>query len=346
MKFFNWINPPKLNCNKECIFVLQWHVSELCNLKCKHCYQSNNITEITDFYYEKVLDQYALLIRELRKSYKCNIRAMVTITGGEPLLYPKFWDICKLVKKHNFLLGILTNGTLLTKKTVENIKRLDPFYVQVSIDGTEEHHNEIRGNDAFEKAIQGLKELIDHKIRTSISFTAHALNYKDFYEVASLGAQLGVNCVWSDRLIPFGSGESMKDAILSPDQTKEYFQLMYKAKKDFEGKTYVKMQRALQFMISGEQPYQCTAGKLLLTLMPNGDIYPCRRLPVPVGNITQNTLTEIFFNNTFLKRLRDPDSISPDCAYCASGKQCGNGLKCLSFALYGDPFRKDPGCWN
>lgn len=106
------------------------------------------------------------------------------------------------------------------------------------------------------------------------------------------------------------------------------------------------MQRALQFMISGEQPYQCTAGKLLLTLMPNGDIYPCRRLPVPVGNIKETTLSKVFFDNGFLKNLRNPSFIAQDCISCKSEKQCGNGLKCLSYALYGDPFRKDPGCWK
>lgn len=345
MRFLEWLFPPANECDKECTFVLQWHLSDKCNLRCTHCYQADGMNEITSCYYKKVLDQFEDLIQRFKKERKCNIRGMVTLTGGEPLLYPHFLDVCAEVKRRHFLLGILTNGTLITSEYAEKIKSYDPYYVQVSIDGAEDTHNAIRGQGAFRKTVDGLARLIKQGIRTSISFTAHAQNYKEFYDVAKTGATVGASCVWSDRLIPFGNGEQMKEQCLTPTQTEEFFHIMKKAKIDFAGKTYVKMQRALQFLVADEQPYQCTAGKLLLTLLPNGDIYPCRRMPISVGNIQDTTLSKVFFGHAVMKMLRNEHLVAKECANCEKVRQCKNGLRCLSYAIHGTPFKKDPGCW-
>ena len=55
------------------------------------------------------------------------------------------------------------------------------------------------------------------------------------------------------------------------------------------------MNRALQFLEGDGRPYRCTAGESLLILMPSGDLYPCRRMPIPLGNVTKVPLEKLCF---------------------------------------------------
>ncbi len=111
-------------------------------------------------------------------------------------------------------------------------------------------------------------------------------------------------------------------------------------------KTEIAMHRALQFLCGDGRPYHCTAGDSLMTVLPNGDLLPCRRMPVSVGNLKKKHLAELYYTSDFFRDLRDRRRISRGCENCFYQKLCRGGLKCLSYAVYGSPFRADPGCWR
>ena len=110
-------------------------------------------------------------------------------------------------------------------------------------------------------------------------------------------------------------------------------------------RTEVAMHRALQFLIGGGEPYRCTAGSSLLTLLPNGDLLPCRRLPIVVGNVLQTPLVNLYRDNETLRALRE-SAPPPACAACAYRRACRGGLRCLAYAASGDLTTIDPGCWQ
>ena len=110
-------------------------------------------------------------------------------------------------------------------------------------------------------------------------------------------------------------------------------------------RTEVSMHRALQFLEGGYRPYHCTAGDTLVTVEPNGDLYPCRRMPIQVGNMMETPLLKLYYGSDLFRSLRDRNRISDNCQSCFYSKLCRGGLKCLSYAVTGDPFRSDPGCW-
>jgi len=109
--------------------------------------------------------------------------------------------------------------------------------------------------------------------------------------------------------------------------------------------TEIAMHRALQFHAGGE-PYHCTAGDSLITVLQNGDLYPCARMPVKTGNLLKKNLRELYYDNDLFKRLRNKDFLCKGCENCWYEKLCRGGLKCLSYAVQGDPFIADPGCWH
>jgi radical SAM protein with 4Fe4S-binding SPASM domain len=105
------------------------------------------------------------------------------------------------------------------------------------------------------------------------------------------------------------------------------------------------MIRALQFLVAGERPYRCRAGDSLITVMPNGDVYPCRRMPILVGNLMETPLAELYYRSDVFRALRDSQRVSDGCDVCRYAGVCRGGARCVSYAMTGDPFTADPGCW-
>lgn len=324
-------------------FVLQWHLSENCNLKCLHCYQENHKPiQLSYEQLEKIYKQYKNLLKKLK------MKGHINITGGEPLCNPHLFKILDLIKKDEELISfsILTNGTLITKNIAKKIKSYNPYYVQVSLEGGQKTNDYIRGKGTYKKIAKGIKNLKKYNIFTSISFTATTLNYKEFPKVVSYAKKYKVDNVWSDRYIPLGDSED-KNLSLNVSQTQEYLSIMakerLKLKRKQYNKTTISMYRALQFQKTNDFAYGCTAGDTLLTVMENGDLVPCRRMPIVVGNLLKDDMYKLYKTNSILKELRK-NTIPDDCNDCEHAQMCHGGLKCLTYAIYKDLNHKDIGC--
>lgn len=334
---------------------MQWHITDRCNLRCRHCYQESFTTEDLPFQaLMNILGQYRELLKEwnIRENHT-RARGHINVTGGEPFVRKDFFELLKVFHKNRdeFTYGILTNGTLLSRESVERLKELEPSFVQVSLEGGEETHDQIRGKGSFRKTLEGIRVLISRGIETLVSFTAHRENYREFPHVVKTARKLKVDRVWSDRLIPCGGGAGMKDMVLSPEQTREFFYIMKEcAQGNFftrTDKTRVEMNRGLQFLVAGGRPYSCAAGDTIFTITAEGELLPCRRMPIPSGNLLgKKKLGELYFENEFFKKLRDKQITSAGCRDCIYVNLCRGGLRCLAYAMTGDPFNTDPGCWK
>jgi radical SAM protein with 4Fe4S-binding SPASM domain len=333
-------------------FVLQWHITDACNSNCSHCYRDTAEAPIAmDVSHRKtVIRQYETLIQLLRS--RRPVRGLITITGGEPFLDPGLPSLLQLLhgRKESFSFAILSNGTLIDPEIIELLHSFPPSYVQVSLDGMQPVHDGIRGQGAFLKAVQGIRRLVDGKIRTLVSFTASRSNYRELPRVAAFAGKLGTTKMWTDRMIPLGQGGSSAHEVLGPMETLEYCRLLRSAKlksslhvfRDFN----MTAGRSLQFLKCGGDPYACNAGSGLLAILPNGDVYPCRRLPKKVGRIPDQTLSSIYITHPYLEQLRNPERISSGCERCRYGHTCRGGARCMAYALRGTPFTADPGCWK
>ena len=324
-------------------FILQWHLGEACNLKCLHCYQENHIPiQLSYDKLERIYNQF----KELLKKKK--MRGHINITGGEPLCNPHLFKLLDLIKKDSDLItfSILTNGTLITDEIAKKIKEYNPYYVQVSLEGGKKTNDYIRGDGTYKQIAEGIKNLKKYDIYTSISFTANKLNYKEFPKVVKYARKYNVNNVWSDRYIPLGNSKD-KDLALNYDETREYLKIMYQEREKLINKknnnTSISMNRALQFQMTYNPAYGCTAGDTLLTVMENGDLVPCRRMPIFIGNLLKDNMYDLYKNNKILKKLRK-ETIPDDCKDCEHSNMCHGGLKCLTYALYKDLNHKDIGC--
>ncbi|OFY94545.1 MAG: hypothetical protein A2491_10805, partial [Bacteroidetes bacterium RIFOXYC12_FULL_35_7] len=285
---------------------LQWHINEVCNQHCEHCYQSEFAHP--GFEFEKLVEiihAYKKLVTDFNEKYNNRFyKGHINITGGEPLLHPDFFRLLEFLsayKKH-FTFAILSNGSLITDEVAVRLKIAAPEFIQLSIDGNEKMHDRIRSKNNFKTVVNAIKILNKHKIKTYISFTAHSENYKCFPDVAKTGRKYNVAKVWADRFVPFNTAsESLK--TLNIDESNDFFRIMNyeKKKKNLFSKTKIEMSRALMFFETGEKPYHCAAGDTLICILHDGILFPCRRLPISCGNIFEENLSELYFHNSFLK---------------------------------------------
>jgi len=330
--------------------LFQWHVTDRCNLACSHCYQ--DCPPAPDPTWEElmlILERFKSAIAGWRAAGTApSFRVQVTVTGGEPFLRDDFPLLLERLSEARplFSFAVLSNGTLLTPAAVRSLERSRPAFVQVSIDGDRQSHDRMRGEASYDRAVAGVKLLVGAGIPVYLSFTAQRCNYRDFPSVARLGRRLGVARVWSDRMVPCGREHRAEESLMTPDQTREFVGLMERERRrGWFGSSPVVLHRSLQFTAGGISPYRCSAGDTLVTVLPNGDVCPCRRLPKVEGNMLRQSLQDIYGNSSFFRELRDRNRVNTGCESCFYARTCGGGSRCLASAVYGDPFRADPGCW-
>ncbi len=115
-------------------FTLQWHITERCNLQCKHCYQNENYIEEEMGFKKKIelIDKFVYFCSKIGK------KPRISFTGGEPFaikdeLY-SLLDYCN--KKYpSIKKSVLTNGTLIKEEDISLLKNFNLDYIQISLDG-------------------------------------------------------------------------------------------------------------------------------------------------------------------------------------------------------------------
>ncbi len=327
---------------------LQWHITERCNLRCAHCYQENFRDPgfgLTDWL--PILEQF----RAFLGSAPQRIPGHLTVTGGEPFAHPEFPALLErfVALRDEFTFAILCNGTLIDATLARRLAAWAPRYVQVSIDGTPATHDALRGKGQHAAAVVGIQQLVAAGLRVMIAFTAQRDNFREFPDVVRLGQRLSVARVWADRMIPSGQGQMLQG--LSAEETREFIELMRQTqlqatsglKRRIGQRTEVALHRALQFL-GGGPAYRCTAGDTLITVMPDGTLYPCRRLPIDAGNLHHTPLATLYEGALF-RGLRDATVVASGCTACVYESLCRGGLRCLSQAVENRVDVADPGCW-
>lgn len=329
---------------------LQWHITNRCNKRCKHCYQEDYKCEempIKELF--NIVEQYKELLDEYNKKNSICCKGHINITGGEPFIRDDIFELLDYLKfnRDKFTFGILTNGSFLTEEVVKRLKDYRPRIVQVSLDGNKEMHDNIRGEGSYDEVIKAIKLLKKYDIKSLVSFTANNENYKCFPDVVKAARKAKAYKVWTDRMVPIGSSLNKCVNTLEPKEVEEYLNILRKEKEKFLNRhttTKIAIERSLQFLCGEQTNYKCNAGKGLIIVTENGDVMPCRRLPIIVGNVNDTSLRDIYYNSDVMNDLRK-DGIKPKgCEKCKFLSICNGGAKCISFGVYGSYRIGDYGC--
>jgi radical SAM protein with 4Fe4S-binding SPASM domain len=329
-------------------FYIQWHITNLCNLRCRHCYQ-DDFSKRNDLDWaglKKVCDNLLNTMREWDKA------VCIHLTGGEPLLKPELFPLINHLDQQSMVeeLGIITNGLPIDR---EMMKRLSGFSklkkIKISLDGGDAETNDsIRQKETFDKVMQNLP-LIKETGRFEIlfMFTAMKRNLRSLPSLFRLCQDIGIDGLIIERFIPLGRGREVMDEVLSKEEWKEMIGMLSDFISTEEEHSFFPYQ-AFQISFGGEEPEllgaPCVVGVDGLCIMPEGSVFPCRRFPISIGNLLETSLKQIWDESEILEKLRRKENLKGKCGNCEID-DC-RGCRSLALALTGDYLGEDPHCWH
>jgi len=329
-------------------FYIQWHITNLCNLRCKHCYQDDfsKTNDLDRPGLKKVSENIFSALREWDQT------ACIHLTGGEPLLKPELFLLLNDLNQQSAVeeLGIITNGLLIDP---ELTRRLSDFSklkkMKISLDGGDAETNDsLRRRGTFKKVIQNLSYIKEGgRFEILLMFTIMKRNFKSLSSFLRLCQDLGIDGLIIERFIPLGRGKEIVNEVLSQEEWKEMIgMLLGFSSIEGEEPSFLPYQ-AFQMSFNGEEPEllgaPCVIGKDGICVMPNGDVLPCRRFPISIGNLLKGSLKTIWEKSELLEKLRRKENLKGKCGECEI-EDC-RGCRSLALALTGDYLSEDPHCW-
>jgi len=343
-------------------FVLQWHLTARCEHNCQHCYMHDESTYKSELFNELDFNNCIKIIDDFDKTLDhWGIKGKINFTGGDPLLKEGVFEIIKYAREKNISIGILGNPDKIDYEIAEKLRNLGVSRYQVSIDGLEETHDRLRGKKgAFKEAIKTIHILEDVGIPSVVMFTLSRINAHELIDVIRLANKERVSIFDFARLVPIGAGKNLYDEMLTPEEYKklllkvleEYRRLKENGSKTFFGrKEYLWLLLYQELGLLKPLPHDketiysgCGIGINLLVILADGTVYSCRRLPIKIGKVPEESLREIFVNSESLNKLRDVDRMKK-CSKCELKQFC-RGCPAVAYGATGDYFGEDPQCWK
>jgi radical SAM protein with 4Fe4S-binding SPASM domain len=302
----------------------------------------------------KTVHEASDMIKAWSDRFRISFTPSMNITGGEPFLRHDLFDILQAVKEAGFEVSLLTNGTLVNGLRARKLAGIGVDGVQVSMEGPEDIHDAIRGTGSFAATTAGVRHLVDCGLDVTLNVTISSLNAQHVRKVIDFGSRAGVKRVGFSRLVPSGKGSAMISQMLSKRELRDlYAALLAPGSKSpgiVTGDPIASRMKRPADGDAGAIPVSgCAAGISGLTIQSNGDIVPCRRLPLCLGNVRKDSLREVWATSPVLEALRDRSRYEGKCGACARWAVC-RGCRAIAYAWSlargeGDFLADDPQCF-
>ncbi|NOZ86095.1 MAG: 4Fe-4S cluster-binding domain-containing protein [Deltaproteobacteria bacterium] len=267
---------------KRLPFLISWYLTSKCQLQCKGCFffardfpKARPLTSTQRF---DLLEQ----LIELKQPY-------LTLVGGEPFLCKDLFPIAERAQQGGITVDVVSNGQDISRNDLDKVDGRF-FKIWISIDGSRDANDAMRGSGAWDRAMRTLRHLLSKRrhTRVCVSTILNHLNIADMPKFVSMLRGMGVDQVClKENLIPkYRPEESTLPAALEQlIQIKEESPGFILQEKEF-------FEHLLNLRRQGHA--SCFPEKHLhIGLMPEGTVSACVSFPVPIGNVRDRPLVQI-----------------------------------------------------
>ncbi len=319
------------------VFTLQWHITQVCDLHCKHCYDRSDRAPLSLARGLAVLDDLLAFCQSR------HVRGQVSFSGGNPLLYPHFLELYQAAVDRGFSVAILGNATskehLLPLLTIEK-----PAFYQVSLEGLPEHNDFIRGKGYFARVMEFLDLLREQEIYSMVMLTLTRGNMAQVLPLAELLRDRADLFVFN-RLAMVGEGSLLESVPIA--EYRGFLERYLAAARENPGMglkdNFFNVLRAEKGepLLGGCAGFGCGAAFNFVSLLPDGEVHGCRKFPSLIGNVFSQSLAEIYDSPA----ARHYRAGCQACRDCRLRPACG-GCLAVSHGFGLDVFtERDPYCF-
>ena len=322
---------------KTRVFTVQWHLTNRCPFHCRHCYDRSARDDLNLIEVRQVLADTLDFCRKKR------VRPQFSLSGGDPLIYPHFWDLYGDIAKVKVPVSIL--GNPIPAPEIQRLMEVQtPIYYQVSLEGLSAYNDEVRGSGHFERTMAFLAQARALGLETHVMLTLTRANLDQVIPLGTLLRGLTGRFTFN-RLAQVGQAVD-----LEPPSQADYKALLEEyinARRNnpvfgFKDNLFNILRHTHnQPMLPGCTGFGCGAAFNFVALLPDGEVHACRKFPSRIGNIRENKLAAIYHS----AEARSYRGGSLACRKCRLRRSCG-GCLAVTYGRGGDPLReRDPDCF-
>ncbi len=354
-----------------------WNITRTCNLRCVHCYSDSNAVnypgELTWGQMEKVVDDLA--------AYQV---PSLLLSGGEPMIHPRFFDLVDKASAAGLKLTISTNGTLITPEKAALLKAANVAYVGISLDGIGPVHDQFRRKEgAFDAAVRGFRNCHDVDQKTGLRLTLTRHNVENIGRILDFIEEQEIQRVCFYHLVPAGRGSGLQvlgaeeargaiDTLIARVEawhrqgvTRELLTVTQPADGAY---LLVRMEREnhpnlaeARRLLGWNGGGANSSGRGIANIDTQGNVHPDQFWQdVTLGNVKLMPFSEIWEGRNpesaeMLESIRSIGLLSQEerqarmsgpCAACTWFPICGGGFRTrAAFCNDGDLWGSDPGCY-
>jgi radical SAM protein with 4Fe4S-binding SPASM domain len=325
---------------------LFFELTSRCNLRCKHCYMEAGLARPS----ELRLQDFLNLVEE----FSSLGGTYLTLSGGEPLLFPAWAAVAEVGAERGLRLSLMTNGTFLDRKALAIVERLN-INVGLGLDGfTAASHDANRGRGSFAQAQAALRLLVDHgyQANTTICFTPMRTSVYDLPALVDEMLALGLPRLYISLLEDRGRARYFRERIaLTPEQRRWLLTYLYDVScatlgtLDIEVTHHTEIFARLLFDGASE-----SKNNLTIRIPSDGEVYLSAYMGAPehcVGKVGEQSLAAILDSDAATAILaaceRRVERI-PKCASCVFKKVCRGGSAVLAHSKFGTFEEPDEFC--
>lgn len=309
--------------------LLYFALTNRCNSSCVYCFRNAN--KVENAMIDKSLIKRAIMsFREISSP-----DATIVYTGGEPTCYPDLIEIADYARDYKFKNTLQTNGLLISRNVGLYARVFDT--IQISLDSIDETINDwLRGKQGHLNLVkEAIRFLKQYPVRVRLATTITRRNLEDITRIRDVFPDIEFQYT---PMLKIGRGESMSHLSLSPTEFLEHLGSIPNGLEEC----------VIDIPKFGEKNMSCGAGSSILSVSPEGDVFPCQMLhheTLKCGNLREQTLEEIFHSSTVLKRFRQysVDTIE-NCKKCPIRYICGGGCLANGFWIRNRIFDRDCFC--
>ena len=333
------------------LYMMVWRATRVCNYNCAYCSFASNPSvsgEVDTEGGKRIVDEV----------YDFGGR-WFGISGGEALMRDDLFDIIAHARDIGLNVSLIANGHFVKGETLDKLVKYE-VHTAVSVDGTEETNDALRGEGAYAKAVSAMEKLSQHDLLACLVTTLTNTNYKEVDHVVDLANKYNAGRTVFHNYIPVGRAQEHLELAPSPEQYDWVWNRIYDLLIENRGDTDVNVycpffaRVAKQRGMPGFQDWykntflgRCFMAGGYLGIVENGDVRRCGfHEDYRLGNIRDKSLKEFWDelqHSELTRKLRDKDNLKGKCGVCEYREICG-GCRTRAEIYTGDLFESDPAC--
>jgi 12,18-didecarboxysiroheme deacetylase len=336
-----------------------------CNLRCIHCYSSSRNVPYRG---ELTTEEGKRLIADLAAFGS----PVILFSGGEPLIRKDLPELAQFAVEKGMRAVISTNGTLITRWTAAEFKKIGLSYVGISLDGLEETHDRFRGvPGAFRRTIRAIRLCREAGIKVGVRFTVNRHNVGDIPAIFDLLEAEDIPRCCFYHLVYSGRGSALREEDLTHAGSRGLLNLIMNRTKDLfdRGKPkeiltvdnhadgpyiYLRLlredpKRAAEVLELLKMNEGNSSGHGIGCVSWDGTVHPDQFWRnIALGNVRERPFGEIWTDagNELLMKLKDKrPHLTGRCRTCRWLDVCGGNFRARAESVTGDIWAPDPACY-